>query len=250
MDITFDIGDPERPKGHALVYFRGNLDSEKLYATYIVVFPVPVNVAKYVPPFLASSLGGASLGDMSSFSMPPIPEEVESYSRLTDLAHARGDDLIYGGSHSATDVPTAMQAVGDIVQEYEKMWAEFDGAQTATVIEKPSEEGLGVSEVMYSLLGEKDRLSELSKLVVKFRYAVEGQDRELKEEVDNELRTLARFLPEKYCAEKLIDAAMDSSTKGTRLAQLYLERCYGLSNEDGDKVEHLEQEIRAIEIAE
>ena len=250
MDFTFDIGDPERPKGHALVYFRDNFDSEKLYATYIVVFPVPVNVAKYVPPFLASSLGGASLGEMSSFSMPPIPEEVESYTRLTDLAQARGDDLIYGGSHSAKDVPTAMQTVGEIVQGYEKMWAEFDCAHTTSAIEETSEEGLGVSEVMYSLLGERDRLGELSKLVVKFRYAVEGQDRELKEEADNELRTLARFIPEKYRIEKLIDAAMDSSTKGTRLAQLYLERCYGISDEDGDKVEHLEQEIRAIETPE
>ncbi len=250
MDFTFDIGDPERPKGHALVYFRDNFDSEKLYATYIVVFPVPVNVAKYVPPFLASSLGGASLGEMSSFSMPPIPEEVESYTRLTDLAQARGDDLIYGGSHSAKDVPTAMQTVGEIVQRYEKMWAEFDCAHTTSAIEETSEEGLGVSEVMYSLLGERDRLGELSKLVVKFRYAVEGQDRELKEEADNELRTLARFIPEKYRIEKLIDAAMDSSTKGTRLAQLYLERCYGISDEDGDKVEHLEQEIRAIETPE
>jgi len=76
MDLIFDIGDSNRPKGHALVYFRDNLDSEKVYATYVVVFPLPVNIAKYVPPFLASTLGTASMADISSFPMPPVPEEV------------------------------------------------------------------------------------------------------------------------------------------------------------------------------
>ena len=100
---------------------------------------------------------------------------------------------------------------------------------------------------MYSLLGEKDRLTELSQLVVKFRYAVEGQDQEMRNEIGNELRTLARFMPENYLVVKLINAAMDSSSRGTRLAQLYVDRCYGLSDNDCSKVEHLEREIRILE---
>ena len=247
MDLTFDIGDSNRPKGHALVYFRDNLDSEKVYATYVVVFPLPVNIAKYVPPFLASTLGTASMADISSFPMPPVPEEVESYERLTQLAEARHDDLIYGGTHSETDVPSAMQTIGEIAQQYSEIWTQFDGSQIAAAIGEPSDAGLGVSEVMYSLLGGRDRLNELSKLVVKFRYAVEGQDQEMRREIDNELRTLARFMPEEYQIGKLIDAAMDSSSRGTRLAQLYVDRCYGLSDDDSDKVEHLEREIRALE---
>ncbi len=247
MALDFEIGDSQKPRGHALVYFRDRMDSGKLYATYVVVFPLPVNIAKYVPPFLASSLGAASAAEISSFPMPPVPEDVESYERLLQLAEARGDDLIYGGLHSPQDVAGGMQTVGEIAHEYSEAWSKFDDSQKAPVLEESAEEGLGVSEVMYSLLGEKDRLNELSKLVVKFRYAVEGRDLEMREEVGNELRTLARFLPERYRVGKLIDAAEDSSSRGTRLAQLYLERCYGLSDDDAVKVEGLEREIQAME---
>jgi hypothetical protein len=247
MALEFEIGNPQKPRGHALVYFRDSMDSEKLYATYVVVFPLPVNIAKYVPPFLANSLGSASVAEISSFPMPPVPEDVESYERILQLAEARGDDLIYGGVHSPRDVAGGMQAVGEIAHEYSEIWSKFDESQRVPALEEPAEEGLSVSEVMYSLLGEKDRLNELSKLVVKFRYAVEGRDREMREEVSNELHILARFLPERYHVGKLIDAAEDSSSRGTRLAQLYLERCYGLSDEDAAKVEGLEREIRAME---
>ena len=247
MALDFEIGNSEKPRGHALVYFRDSMDSEKLYATYVVVFPLPVNIAKYVPPFLASSLGAASAAEISSFPMPPVPEDVDGYERLIQLAEARGDDLIYGGLHSPQDVAGGMQAVGEIAHEYSEIWSKFDDSQKVPVLEEPEEEGLGVNEVMYSLLGEKDRLNELSKLVVKFRYAVEGRDSEMREEVGNELRTLARFLPERYHVGKLIDAAEDSSSRGTRLAQLYLERCYGLSDDDALKVEDLEREIQAME---
>ncbi len=238
------------PRGHALVYFRDRMDSAKLYATYVVVFPLPVNIAKYVPPFLASSLGAASAAEISSFPMPPVPEDVDGYERLIQLAEARGDDLIYGGLHSPQDVAGGMQTVGEIAHEYSEIWSKFDDAQKAPVLEEPEDVGLNVNEVMYSLLGEKDRLNELSKLVVKFRYAVEGRDREMREEVSSELRTLARFLPERFHVGKLIDAAEDDSSRGTRLAQLYLERCYGLSDEDAAKVEDLEREIRSMEDAE
>ena len=247
MALDFEIGDSQNPRGHALVYFRDSMDSGKLYATYVVVFPLPVNIAKYVPPFLASSLGAASAAEISSFPMPPVPEDVESYERLLQLAEARGDDLIYGGLHSPQDVAGGMQTVGEIAHEYSEAWSKFDDSRKAPVLEEPAEEGLGVNEVMYSLLGEKDRLNELSKLVVKFRYAVEGRDREMREEVGNELRTLARFLPERYYVGKLIDAAEDSSSRGTRLAQLYLERCYGLSDDDASKVQDLERKIQEME---
>ncbi len=253
MALTFEIGDPERPRGHALVYFRDHLDPETFYAIYVTIFPLPVNIAKYVPPFLASSLGPASNAEISSFPMPPVPEEVESYERIAKLAEARDDDLIYGGTHSPKDVPSAMQAVGAIAQEYSEMWTAFDGSLTTAALaeaEEPADAGLSVNEVMYSFLGEKDRLGELSKLVVKFRYALEGEDREMRDETDSELRTLARYLPEEYRMEKLIDAAMDSSDRGTRLAKLYLDRCYGLFDSDSDRVESLEREIRAIEAIE
>ena len=246
MELIFDLGNSSRPKGHALVYFRDSLYSDKVYATYVVVFPLPVNMSKYVPPFLASSLGGASLDDISSFPMPPVPEEVESYSRLTQLAQARDDDLIYCGTMSAGDVPAAMQNVSEVAQRYTEMWTEYSKSQVPAIAE-PTEEGVAVNEVMFSLLNERDRLGELSKLVVKFRFAVEGSDHQMQEDIEGEMKTLGRYLPDDYKIDRLMEVGMDASAKGTRLTQLYLDRCYSLSEGNGDKVQHLEQEIKTLE---
>ena len=246
MDLIFDLGNPKEPKGHALVYFRDRLDSEKVYATYLVVFPLSVNISKYVPPFLASSLGSVSLSNISSFPMPPVPEEVESHSRLMRLAESRDDDLIYGGTMSGPDVVSAMHAIGEIAQRYTDMWTEYDRDQVLAIAEA-SEEGIGVNEVMYSLLSEKDRLNELSKLLAKFRFAMEGMDQQLQKETEGEMKTLGRYLPEHFRINRLIEVAGDASEKGTRLTQLYMDRCYGLSEEKGDEVVDLEQEITALE---
>ena len=55
MDLSFEIGDRNFPKGHALLYFVDSLGD--WYATYIVLLPVTVDVSKYVPPFLMNQVG-------------------------------------------------------------------------------------------------------------------------------------------------------------------------------------------------
>ena len=82
MDINFEIGNPNRPKGHALAYFKVDTEPDYLYATYVVTLPIQADLTKYVPPFLASHLGNLPLNDFSSFAMPPVPEPV-SYTHLT-----------------------------------------------------------------------------------------------------------------------------------------------------------------------
>jgi len=76
---------------------------------------------------------------------------------------------------------------------------------------------------------------------------VEGSDHQMQKDVEGEMKTLGRYLPEDYKIDRLIEVGMDASTKGTRLTQLYVDRCYGLSEGNGDKVEHLEQEINTLE---
>ena len=64
MDLKFEIGSSASPRGHALVYFIDASDPSKIGASYIVVLPVNVDIAKYVPPFLAGqieSIGGSDL---------------------------------------------------------------------------------------------------------------------------------------------------------------------------------------------
>jgi len=246
MELIFDHGYSEQPRGHALVYFRDSFYSEKIYAAYVVVFPLPVNMSKYVPPFLASSLGTESLQNISSFPMPPVPEEVENYSILTQLAQMRDDDLIYGGTISSSDVASAMLQVNEITQSYTEMCTVYITSMDTPQVESDQGE-MSFNEVMFSLLSEKDRLNELSKLVVKFRFAMESNDQAMQKEIGDQMKTLSRYLPENYKVDKLIEVGMDASAKGTRLAQLYLDRCYRLSEGNKDKVKHLDQEIEPLE---
>ena len=64
MALDFEIGNSEKPRGHALVYFRDSMDSEKLYATYVVVFPLP-REHREIRPALPGLLpwGGVGGGD-------------------------------------------------------------------------------------------------------------------------------------------------------------------------------------------
>src|SRR5918996_589339 len=94
MDLNFERGDSQQPKGHALIYFRVDTEPDKVYATYIVTLPVKADLAKYVPPFLATHLGNLPLNDFSAFAMPPMPEPVDSYQEWGRFSRLRVDDLV------------------------------------------------------------------------------------------------------------------------------------------------------------
>jgi hypothetical protein len=245
MDITFERGDPLNVKGHALVYFRTYSDPDKVYATYIIVLPISVDFAKYVPPFLVSHLGGMPLSDFSAFSLPPMPEEVGSYQELQRLAEMREDDLVYAGNIHSSDLPEVMQVVADVVRQYAQLWADYTKPAITADAEEEGD-GSRVNEVLYSLLNVQDKLAELSKLVGKLRFAAEGNDREMGAEMEAEISVLGRYLPEHYYIPRILQAAMDSSARGTQLAQLYLERAYKLSHGDDAAAHDLEAQIDAL----
>ena len=77
MELKFEIGDSSQPRGHALLYFT-DASSDKIFATYVVLLPITVDVSKYVPPFLMNQVGDTVPGDMSAFAFPPAPEEIEN----------------------------------------------------------------------------------------------------------------------------------------------------------------------------
>ena len=125
MDLTFERGDAQRPRGHALVYFRVDTEPDKLYASYIVVLPVKADFGKYVPPFLASHLGNLPLNDFSAFAMPPVPEEISGHGELERLSDLRGDDLVFGSSMFSFDLPRMMEGITDAVQSYSQLCADY-----------------------------------------------------------------------------------------------------------------------------
>lgn len=257
MDITFDRGDPERPKGHALLYFRVNTEPDKVYATYVVTLPVKADIGKYVPPFLASHLGNLPMSDLSAFAMPPVPEPAGSYEDLEKMSRLRDDDLIYGSSMFSFDLPRMMEAVTEAVQAYSQMYAnqrsgpaalEAESAQLETHESEHTgqDRSYDVNEVLFSLMSERDKLGELSKLLGRLRFAVEGDDSRHASEVAEEIVALSRHLPEEFQVPALLAVARDVSQKGSRLAQLYLDRCFRLVDGDLSAARDLEEQIRSL----
>ena len=246
MDISFERGDPQKPRGHALAYFRTRSEPDKVYATYIIVLPVSLDFTKYVPPFLASHLGSAPLGDMSAFSLPPVPEEIGSYQELYRLAEVRDDDLLYAGTMFSYDMPEMMQAAGEVVKYYAQLWSDRVRPVIADAVQENEADASTVNEVLYSMMNERDRLAELSGLVGKLRFAIEGNDHRTGAEVEEQTRVLGRYLPDNYYIPSLLQAVMDSSSKGAQLAQLYLDRCYKLSSSDYAGVRTLDEQIDAM----
>ena len=271
MDLTFDRGDPQHPKGHALLYFRVNTEPDKVYATYIVTLPVKSDLTKYVPPFLAAHLGSLPLSDFSAFAMPPVPEGVGSFEELEKLSRLRDDDLVFGDSMFSYDLPRMMEAVTDAVQTYTQLYANQAGgassigSESPDVADSPGLEASGtppdaqtaanagaedtsynVNEVLFGLMSERDKLGELSRLLGKLRFAVEGQDSQEEEEVAAEIITLGRHLPENFQVPSLLAVAKDISQQASRLAQLYLDRCFRLSDGDVNSAADLDEQIRSI----
>ena len=260
MDLYFDRGREDSPSGHALLYFRVDTEPEKVYASYIVTLPIKADLTKYVPPFLASHLGALPLNDLSAFAMPPVPEALDGYEMLERLSQQRGDDLVYGGSMFSFDLPRLMEAVSDAVSKYAEMYsaAGKSAATAGEVVSEPAgqpldepddamDESFSVNEVLLSFMSEGDKLSELARLLGQLRFAVEGSDRAAADEVGEEIRALARHLPEEFQVSNLLVVAQDTSERSSQLAKLYLDRCFRLSAGDRGQAAELESEIRRLQ---
>ena len=271
MDLQFEIGDPQRPRGHALLYFRVETEPDQVYGTYIVTLPITADLTKYVPPFLASHLGTGAAGPLanfSSFAMPPMGELVEGgYDQLVRLANLRQDDLVFGGSMFSYDLARMMESVSEAVQSYSSAWAQISpgatgaaadltpggvsiplgasqpGAAPVVGDDAAESDGMGVNEVLWSFMSEGDRLAELSRLLGRLRFAQEGNDIATIADVTAEMAALGRLLPQEFYIDALVAAAFDTSAEGAQLAQLYLERCYSLSSGNAEQTRRIDEQI-------
>ena len=261
MELYFDRGEHDNPVGHALVYFKVDTEPDKVYASYVVTLPIKSDLTKFLPPFLASHLGSLPLSDLSSFAMPPVPEPVDGFAELERLSRQRGDDLVYAGSMFSYDLPRMMESVTEAVSGYGELYAA--SGKTATVVGgepadaeslPPAEESqeeldasFNVNDVLFSFMSESDKLSELSRLLGRLRFAVEGADRAAADEAGEEITALARHLPEEFQVANLLAVARDTSERSSELAKLYLDRCFRLSAGETTQAAELEAEIRRLQ---
>ncbi len=251
MLLTYERGSAQRSKGHALLYFRGWSDPSSVFATYLIVPPIAVEISKYIPPMFAGQFQQMGAGGISVFPYPPIPEQVESQESLQRLAQARDDDLIFGGSVDTSTPERLLHAAAEAAQQYfESYSAHISSVPAEAELEPaPTREETGtvdVNELLYGLMGERDRLAELAKLAGQLRYAVSGSDRRLTDDSVAGIQRLARYLPEKFKAAEIIQAAQRPGPEGDQLTQLYLERAFKLADEDYESVRELEAEIQKL----
>jgi hypothetical protein len=249
MDLKFEIGSSTSPRGHALVYFSDALDPSRIGASYIVVLPVNVDIAKYVPPFLAGQIESIGGSDMSSFSFPPAPEPVNSVEQVQTIAKSRHDDLIFGGSYRLDDTANLMGLVGEVTSEYRKLYDKF--VDTLTTEELPALEYEAdvravVDEFLYGLMSQADLLTEVTNLVGKLRYAIEGGDGATADECELRIRAAGVHMPDNRRVDLLAEAAAGRGPNAEELARLYVERAYGLLQEDYRSVKGVEGRIRLL----
>lgn len=256
MTIHFLRGDAQAPKGHAIFIARSSADPRAVLATYCVVPPTPLSLAKYLPSFLASQLSPEDLQDATNVPVMPIPpmlEEGSTLDHLQLLAERRDDDLIDLGTINPRDDNARMQLVAQGCQEYGQFYVNYTSTfPRQSFIESPQEEmvpldDLDTDELLLQTMSEGQRLAELGKLVGVARYAIEGHDTTLLQDTRKRMTGIARLMPEKYRATDLISAASDTSERGSRLAQLYLERGYKLLNEEYADIPDIERTIRELQ---
>ncbi len=248
MQLDFEIGDSSHPSGHALIYFRDTAASDSIGVTYIVILPVPLDIAKYMPPFMAGQVAELSSGDISSFAFPPAPEQVGGYDSIRRTAETRGDDLIFGGTLALSDVFESMERVSEATSEYSKIYHDAYGNPAddeATFDLDEEDDGIedSLHDLMYGGMSEADLLAELTSQLGRMRYAIEGRDVSTASEARSRLRAISRYLPENREVSKLIAAASSEHARASELAQLYLERAYCLYREDYLRLKSLDSQI-------
>lgn len=244
MELIFEKGNSQNPTGHALIYFRSSFDQTTISATYILVLPISVELSKYVPPFLISQVGDIGSQNLSAFAFPPVPEEMANETTVTDLANFRNDDLLYGGEINLNDPTSCMEKINDIVQQYASLY-KANEPQT-TIEQKDQDTGTPINDVLYQLMSGDDKLTELSKLVGKLRFGIEGIDQSAIKDSENELNILANHFPPNHNIDKLITSIKSQDKKSQELAVLYVKRCYCLVNEQYAQLQELEAKIDVI----
>ena len=252
MSVEYHRGDWARPKGHAFIYLRNSLDHEEVWATYVVVLPITVDLSKYVPPFLMNQIGEVDAKDLSAFAFPPAPERVSGYDALEQMAEARDDDILFIGSQNPSDVTGAMGRVSEAVETYSEQYAQVVGSSTGGSESPAAEaeeeaEGLAVSDVLYGLMSDSDKLSELSKLIGRLRFAVDGSDDRLITETESEIALVAGHLPQSHNIPQLVEAVKSNDSRSAELADVYLQRSYHLVHEDYAKLTAIEGRIKELE---
>lgn len=257
MGITFLRGNPQSPKGHAILIARSSSDPRVVYSTYCVVPPIPMSLAKYLPPLFAAQIPAEELRDAANVTGMPIPpmlEEGMTMQHLETLAERRGDDLCDIGSISSRDEVSRMQMATLSSQDYARLYETYISSvsQIAPTSAFRQDEltlldDLDADELLLQTMPDRQKLTELGKLVGTARYALEGHDATLLLETKRRMQQITARLAEKYRSSEMVSAATNPDERGARLAELYLSRAFKLLDEEYADIPRIERAIRELQ---
>ena len=92
-----------------------------------------------------------------------------------------------------------------------------------------------------------DKLNELSQLVSKLRFACETSNQDTMIESEKDILLLSRYLPERYDLNRVVEVLKQNDAKSAKLAELYIQRCFHLAQEEYSEVAKLEDIIKDLE---
>lgn len=256
MGIQFLRGNPQTPKGHAIFVARSSSNPRLVFSTYCVVPPIPMSLAKYLPPLFAAQIPAEELQDANNVAGMPIPPMLEdgiSLEQLERLAALRDDDLCDIGTVSSRDEVTRMQMAALSSQEYAQLYASgLSSAGPVAAPEPPDQlnaqplDEVDAEELLLQTMPDRQKLTELGKLVGMARYALDGHDSVLLEDTRRRMERIATHLAEKYRGREIVAAAVQADTRNARLAELYLSRAYKLLDEEYADIPDIERAIREL----
>jgi len=238
-----------------LLFFRDGESPDDVWATYLIVAPIKMDLGKYIPAAFASQLSGqlAAAGP-SAYPLPPVPERFDGgLAALERLAQLRNDDLIDGGTLRMSDPLYALQPVTDIGAQYAERCTAFLASEPSVSESSPEDAGatgdrgsVDVDDLLLQVMPDREKVGRLARLTGTLRYALEGGDTRLINETVGDMERVGRHLSEKYRPAELIAAAQSSEPRSARLAELFLERCYRLVDEDYAALADLDRKIEGL----
>ncbi len=260
MGINFLRGSAQSPKGHAIFVARSTVNPRIVYCTYCVVPPIPMSLTKYLPPLFAAQIPAEELREsqnVNGMPIPPMLEEASSMEYLEMLAERRDDDLCDIGTVSPRDDGARVQMAIIGSQEYGQLYASYIASVGQTPLSSPTSspaieesaslDDLDTEDLLIQTMSDRQKLTELGKLVGMARYALEGHDAALLQDTKRKMQRITARLAEKYRGSELVASAVNPKEQGARLAELYLSRAFKLLDEEYADIPSIERSIRELQ---
>ena len=166
---------------------------------------------------------------------------------LKKLASLRSDDLIYAGFNNSSDSTSMLNIVQSITEKYSKSCTSLSSINEISSTNFSEHELPTINDVMYEMMNEKDKLNELSQLVSKLRFACETSNQDSIAESEQDILLLSRYLPDRYDLNRVVEVLKQNDAKSAKLADLYIQRCFHLAQEEYSEVAKLENIIKDLE---